>query len=249
MPQDLVGLRGVRRGVRRMNALRYAHVMSRLIDAPLWAHPLKAAVVYNALSGRLGVEPMQLPDDPLVERFSAPRPQGSRFVGEWPTSQERGGRRSVEPFKLTAGGVGVITITGALINRGAFVGSYSGETSYEGIKHQVARAAADTRVKSILLDLDTPGGEANGAMEAAQTVREAASRKPVMAIANGMSASAGYALASGATRIITAPSAMVGSIGCVMVHLDISRALDREGVTPTLIVAGARKLDGNPVQP
>jgi signal peptide peptidase SppA len=233
-----------------MNALRYAHVMSRLIDAPLWAHPLKAAVVYNALSGRLGVEPMQLPDDPLVERFSAPRPQGSRFVGEWPATQgERGRSRSVEPFKLTAGGVGVITITGALINRGAFVGSYSGETSYEGIKHQLARAAGDSRVKSILLDLDTPGGEANGAMEAAQTVREAASRKPVMAIANGMSASAGYALASGATRIITAPSAMVGSIGCVMVHLDISRALDREGVTPTLIVAGARKLDGNPVQP
>ena len=92
-----------------------------------------------------------------------------------------------------------------LINRGAFIGSYSGETSYEGIKHQLARAGADSRVKSLILDLDTPGGEANGAFEAAQAVREVAARKPVIAIANGMAASAGYALASGATRIIAAP--------------------------------------------
>ena len=48
----------------------------------------------------------------------------------------------VEPFRLTRQGVGVITVSGVLINRGAFIGSYSGETSYEGIKHQLARAGA-----------------------------------------------------------------------------------------------------------
>jgi signal peptide peptidase SppA len=236
-----------------MNALRYAHVMSRLIDAPLWAHPVKAAIVYNALAGRLGVTPIPLPDDPLLPALSAPRrrPEASRFVGEWPASEEQeGGRgRSIEPFKLTRQGVGVITVTGTLINRGAFVGSYSGETSYEGIKHQLARAAGDSRVKSIILDLDTPGGEANGGFEAAQAVREAAGRKPVIAIANGMSASAGYALASGASKIIAAPSGMMGSIGVALLHLDLSRALDKEGVTPTLIFEGARKMDGNPVEP
>ena len=63
--------------------------------------------------------------------------------------QEGGRGRSVEPFKLTRQGVGVITVSGTLINRGAFIGSYSGETSYEGIKHQLARAAGDSsRVKS-----------------------------------------------------------------------------------------------------
>ena len=237
-----------------MNALRYAHVMSRLIDAPLWAHPVKAAIVYNALAGRLGVTPMPLPDDPLLPALSAPRrprPEASRFVGEWPASegQEGGRSRSIEPFKLTRQGVGVITVTGTLINRGAFVGSYSGETSYEGIKHQLARAGADSRVKSLILDLDTPGGEANGAFEAAQAVRDVAASKPVIAIANGMAASAGYALASGATRIIAAPSAISGSIGCLILHLDFSRQLDHEGVTPTLLFEGARKMDGNPLEP
>jgi signal peptide peptidase SppA len=235
-----------------MNALRYANILTRLIDAPLWAHPVKAAIVYNLIGGRLGYPPLALPDDPAAERIVAMRrPEASRFVGEWPASegQEGGRSRSIEPFKLTRQGVGVITVTGTLINRGAFIGSYSGETSYEGIKHQLARAAADSRVKSLILDLDTPGGEANGGFETAQAVREVAARKPVIAIANGMAASAGYALASGATRIIAAPSAISGSIGVALLHLDFSRQLDQEGVTPTLVFEGARKMDGNPLQP
>jgi signal peptide peptidase SppA len=234
-----------------MNALRYAHILARLIDAPLWAHPVKAAIVYNLIGGRLGYPPLTIPDDPAAQTIAAMRrrrPEASRFVGEWPISEEEGSRR-VEPFRLTRQGVGIITVSGVLINRGAFIGSYSGETSYEGIKHQLARAAADSRVKSLILDLDTPGGEANGAFEAAQMVREAAARKPVIAIANGMAASAGYALASGATRIIAAPSAISGSIGVALLHLDFSRQLDHEGVTPTLIFEGARKMDGNPLAP
>ncbi len=233
-----------------MNTLRYAHILTRLIDAPLWAHPVKAAIVYNLIGGRLGYPALAVPDDPTAERIAAMRrrPEASRFVGEWPVSEEEGSRR-VEPFRLTRQGVGIITVSGVLINRGAFIGSYSGETSYEGVKHQLTRAAADSRVKSLILDLDTPGGEANGAFEAAQAVRQAADRKPVIAIANGMAASAGYALASGATRIIAAPSAISGSIGVSMLHLDFSRQLDHEGVTPTLIFEGARKMDGNPLNP
>lgn len=214
----------------------YANIMSRLVDAPLWLHPAKASAIYNALCGRFG----HLPIDP----------QASRFAGEWPQSEDSSnGRRRSEPFRLTSTGVGVVTVTGTLINRGAWVGSHSGLTSYEGIKHQLARAAADSRVKSIILDLDTPGGEAAGAFEAASAVRAAAQRKPVIAVANGMAASAGYALASGATKIISAPSGVAGSIGTVLIHLDYSRALDDEGITPTLIVAGRHKADGNAVEP
>ena len=60
-----------------MNALRYAHVMSRLIDAPLWAHPVKAAIVYNALAGD-GRHAIPLPDDPLLPALSAPAGGGRK---------------------------------------------------------------------------------------------------------------------------------------------------------------------------
>jgi signal peptide peptidase SppA len=177
----------------------------------------------------------------------APRDhQASRFVGGWPVAESG---RGIEPFRLTGDGVGVITITGSLINRGSWIGSNSGETSYEGIKHQLSRAGADNRVKSVILDMETPGGQAVGAFEAAAAVRELSSKKPVIAVVNGMAASGGYVLAAGATKIITTPSGMLGSIGVVMLHLDHSEQLKAEGVSPTFIIAGARKVDGNPLEP
>ena len=94
-----------------MNALRYAHVMSRLIDAPLWAHPVKAAIVYNALAGRLGVTPIPLPDDPLLPALSAPRrprPEASQLSANGrPARSRRAGAadrssRSSSPARASA---------------------------------------------------------------------------------------------------------------------------------------------------
>lgn len=225
-----------------MNAPRYGHILSRLLNEPLWLHPSKAAIIYNLIATREGLGLLTV---------DVPRgtPESTRFVGEWPASQEPGNTRSTEPFKLTKSGVGVITMTGTLVNRGAWVGSYSGQTSYEGVKHQLARVARDGRVKSVILDIDSPGGEANGALETAAAVRSVAAHKPVIAVANGMAASAAYALASGATKIIVSPSGVAGSIGTVLLHLDFSRQLDKEGVTPTFLYAGSRKIDGNPLHP
>jgi signal peptide peptidase SppA len=135
------------------------------------------------------------------------------------------------------------------LNRGAWVGASSGLISYEGFKVQVAAAARDPNTKAILLDLESPGGEAIGAFEAAAAVREAAKSKTVVAVANGMAASAAYAIASAASRVVVPPTGMVGSIGVVMMHLDFSKYLEGEGVKPTLIFAGAHKVDGNPYEP
>lgn len=229
--------------------MRYPFIMSRLVNTPLLAHPAKVATVFNVLAGRLGCMPLGVDDDPHSTRVAELRrrsPDASRFYGKWADAEDG---RGVEPFRLTRQGVGIITVTGSLINRGAWIGSASGETSYEGIKHQLARAGDDSRVHSLILDIESPGGEAVGSFEVASAVRSVASKKPVIAVANGMAASAAYALASGATKIITTPTGMAGSIGVVLVHLDYSRYLDEKGVTPTLIFEGAHKTEGNPLEP
>jgi ClpP class serine protease len=95
-------------------------------------------------------------------------------------------------------------------------------------------------VRSILLDIESPGGEAVGAFEAADAIRAAAKLKPVTAVVNGMAASAAYALAS-ARQDRHHADRLAGSIGVVMLHADYSRFLDAEGVTPTLIFAGATR--------
>ncbi len=220
-----------------MSASYLAQIADRTLNRPLLITPDKAAVILSVLSGRIRIDASSL------------TPEASRFVGEGVERDTDGRPVAALPYRRTASGVGIVTIAGSMVNRGAWIGASSGLVSYEGVKHQVAMAAADPKVSSIILDMETPGGEAIGAFEAADAVRQAAQRKRVVAVVNGMAASAGYALASAATEIVTTETGVSGSIGVIMVHADHSRALAEEGITPTLIFAGAHKADANPFEP
>jgi signal peptide peptidase SppA len=122
-------------------------------------------------------------------------------------------------------------------------------TSYEGLSAQIQSAAADPQVRSVVLDMDSPGGEATGMFSLAEQVRQLSTVKPVTALVNDMAASAAYGIASAANEIVVSPTSIVGSIGVVMTHIDRSKQLERQGVKPTLIYAGAHKVDGNPYGP
>ena len=233
-------------------------IAERALNRPLLIHPDKVPLILAVLQGRIPLGDVsgwkadaeariaEMPEDARAVMFG-PAPNASRFVGS-PVEEDSGGRRQL-PYKRTPEGVAVIPVIGTLVNRGAWLGSNSGETSYEGLKYQVAAAVADPKATSILLDIESPGGEAVGAFEMAAAIRDASTKKPVVAVVNGMAASAAYAIASGASKIITTDTGVAGSIGVVMLHADFSRQLDKQGITPTLLFAGAHKVDGNPFEP
>lgn len=209
------------------------HIADRVLGRPLLLHPTKAEVILHVLEGRIPLEGMLAPLGP----------EANRFTGSWtgPDGKSR-------TYK-TENGVAIVSIIGSLVNRGAWIGAYSGMTSYEGISKQLGDAAADPKVHSILLDIDSPGGEATGMFSLASKVREIAAVKPVTALVNDMAASAAYGIASQATEIVVSPTSIVGSIGVVLTHLDRSGELATRGVKPTLIYAGRHKVDGNPFGP
>lgn len=234
--------------------LRYAHTVARFIDRPLLVLPRHAMAMWNALSPRFGLMGGDLPSDPAAElidkRFKTVSTKGghkmSRLVGDFVLAEDG---RSVQPFKMTGDGIAILSVVGELVNRGAWVGSNSGLVSYEGLKLQLDALRTDSRVKSVIIDVDSPGGEAVGFELAAGAVRALAAEKTTVAVVNGMAASAAYALISGASEIVTPATGISGSIGVVMLHLDLSRALDKEGITPTLIFTGDHKVDANPFEP
>ncbi|WP_454626936.1 S49 family peptidase [Bradyrhizobium cenepequi] len=204
------------------------------------------ALIASVLEGRIGIDAADLKeieaDDHLRDG-----PSASRFTGDAERMDPNNPRSQIK-YKIS-NGVAVVPVLGSLVNRGAWIGANSGMTSYEGLAFQISDAASNPKVKSILLDMDSPGGEAVGAFEIADKVRTAAKSKDVVAFVNGMAASAAYAIASAATRIVSVPSGVSGSIGVVLMHADYSNALYKEGIKPTLIHAGAHKVDGNPYEP
>lgn len=218
-------------------------IAQKLLNRPLLVAPAAAEAVYSVIAPRIGAEPVE-PAAALPDR----KPRASRLDGLPVGEVGEFGEIREEWYRLH-GSVAVVTLEGELVNRGAWVGASSGLTSYEGFAFAFGKAAADPRVKEILLDIDSPGGEAVGAMETAEHVRKASRSKPVTALVNGMAASAAYAIASGAGRIVTIPSGLVGSIGVVLLHMDVSAEMEMKGRKPTLIHAGAHKVDGHPFGP
>ncbi|WP_324134162.1 S49 family peptidase [Bosea sp. (in: a-proteobacteria)] len=123
-------------------------------------------------------------------------------------------------------------------------------TGYGTVTMEIEAAAADPAVTSIEMLISSPGGSIAGLVPTMRAIRKARAAKPVFAVVAGMACSAAYALASQATEIVASdPLDLVGSIGVVMVHIDISQALGQAGIKPSLIYAGARKVDGSPYQP
>jgi signal peptide peptidase SppA len=140
--------------------------------------------------------------------------------------------------------VEVIPVVGTIMNRAHSMGAGAVQ-----IGDAIDRAVSDARVDAIVLDVDSPGGTVTGVPELAAKVRAAREAKPVVAVANGMMASAAYWIASQASEVVASPSSDVGSIGVFAMHEDWSKWLENEGVAVTEIAAGKFKTEGAPWKP
>lgn len=145
--------------------------------------------------------------------------------------------------------VAVIPVYGTIAHRMGMFDDMSGGTSCESITKQFRAALADDSVKTIVLDVDSPGGTVTGVPELAAEIYAARATKPIIAVANGMAASAAYWIASAASKIVVTPSGEVGSIGVYQMHQDVSAALEKQGVKITFVKAGKHKAEGNPYEP
>jgi len=218
----------------------YPHVLSRLINEPLLAHPTKAEVVVAAVLRRQGVEVNVAASAEFVQAPKAGPLQEKRMVD----------RSGGMPFLFDpSSGIAVINISGSLAHKQGFIGKSSGVMGYDGIGAQFQTAMDSTMVRGIILDHHTAGGEVHGAFQLADRIFAARGRKPIIAVSDEMAYSAGYLLACAADEVWLASStAGVGSIGAVVVHMSYQTMLEAEGIKATVFRFGERKADGNPFE-
>jgi signal peptide peptidase SppA len=160
------------------------------------------------------------------------------------------GQQQVDKPFLFAGGKAIIPIHGLLLNR--FPYSWSFATGYNFIQSQVNAAMDDGDVDGIVYDVNSYGGLVTGCQETSDLMYAASAKqggKPSLAVVDANCYSAAYYLASAADRIVVTPSGGAGSVGVVLMHVDMSKALDEAGVKVTFISAGDHKVDGNAYEP
>ncbi len=163
----------------------------------------------------------------------------------WP--QDGAWDSAYKPYVVKEG-ILQIPVKGVLLNNFPYAaGSYA--TGYKYIEKALERGLADDNVKGIALVCDTPGGMVAGCFELADKIYSARGEKPIAAFAHEAALSAGYALASAASRITVSRTGLLGSIGVVTTHADRSKQLENAGIALTFIHAGKHKVDGNEANP
>lgn len=110
-------------------------------------------------------------------------------------------------------GVAVVGVTGPLFRRANLFTALSGASSYDTIRLDLQAAVDDPKVRAIVLNIDSPGGEVNGASELAQAVFDVRGKKPIVSYVGGLCASAAYWIGSSGDLVVASDTALLGSIG------------------------------------
>lgn len=154
-----------------------------------------------------------------------------------------GKRLDNEPQGYTVeDGVAVVPLVGVLAKRANLFHMISGGASHQVFARTLAEAAANPRVDAILLEIDSPGGTADGTPAAAAAVAAVRGGKPITTLADGCMCSGAYWIGAYGDEVLASDTiAQIGSIGVAARHIDTSRAEEARGIKVTDIVAGRYK--------
>ncbi|WP_434171227.1 hypothetical protein AHYW_002626 [Providencia manganoxydans] len=138
---------------------------------------------------------------------------------------------------LAPPGIAVIDITGPIFARADLFSDISGAATCERITHALDDTLADPSIGSIILRIDSPGGEVTGIHELANHIYASRDIKPLVAYVSGSACSAAYWLAAATSYIFTDKTASLGSIGVVAAWTDSSEAREKQGIKEFEVVS------------
>lgn len=143
------------------------------------------------------------------------------------------------------GRIAVIPIKGAISSEGGNGDFLRGGTTGSGsIVGFIERASKDSKIKGIILNINSPGGTVVASKEIADAVNKV--DKPVVALIREVGASGAYWVASSADYIVADPLSVTGSIGVIGSYLEYSELFSKYGVKYQQITTGDFKDLGNP---
>ena len=162
----------------------YTHIMDKILGTPWVIHP-------DSLNNILSIMDRKLAGETIDTSEFAYGPQPSELL-----STEDG---PVSP-------VGVLNITGPIFPKANMMTQMSGATSIEKLQSDFRQMVSNDAIKSIVLNIDSPGGMSDLIMEMGDEIFSARGQKPIVAVANTTAASAAYWLGSQAEQFFVTPS-------------------------------------------
>lgn len=138
---------------------------------------------------------------------------------------------------------GFLTISGPTTYRRTGWEALCGGTSYEALKEDM-QYFVDQGAQTVVMDIDSGGGEALNMIDSAQYIRQLADENNIHIVGyiDGHACSAAYGLACVADELISSQDSVSGSVGVLIQLFNQSKALEKEGIERTFVTAGNKKI-------
>ncbi len=104
-------------------------------------------------------------------------------------------------------------------------------------------------VKGVVLFVNSPGGTTTGGESLYEGLRELSAKKPVVAQFGTVAASAAYIAGLGTDYIVARGNTITGSVGVLAQWPEVSRLLEKLGVTVNEVKSGELKASPSPFKP
>lgn len=146
--------------------------------------------------------------------------------------------------------VAIIPVKGILSNESAEGLFIEKPSIVEVIRQQLEQATADTYVKAVLLEVDSPGGGITASDIIYNQIMKfkTETQKKVVVYMQDIAASGGYYVSSAADAIVAHPTTITGSIGVIMPLINVAELINRYGIKDNSIASGNLKEIGSPLK-
>ena len=120
-------------------------------------------------------------------------------------------------------------------------GPISGTSRLRDYTNAIEGLKNSRRIKSVIINVDSPGGLATASNGLYCAVSRLSAKKPVVAFVSGACASGSYMASCAATKIVALPTAVVGSIGVLSVRPILQDLLNKVGIHVDVTKSGRLK--------
>ena len=144
---------------------------------------------------------------------------------------QRGARASLDK-------IAVITMRGLISS--SLPGSV-GDSMVDDMRAALQQARDDGRVKAIVLEIDSPGGEVTASDAIYSAVVKAGARKPVVVYMESLAASGGYYVSCGGKFLMANETTITGSIGVIIQTLNYEQLFNKIGLASVVFKSGKIK--------
>lgn len=107
----------------------------------------------------------------------------------------------------------------------------------------------DPNAKALIVTISSPGGTTYGGERIYKAIKRISDKKPVVADVRTLAASAGYMIAVASNHIVAGEASIVGSIGVIFQYPQVSKLLDKIGVSMEEIKSAPLKAEPSPFHP